>query len=257
MPRRWVVERSFAWFLRSRRLVRDYERRTDTSEAVIRWSMIALMTAVWPHDLIGLPPWRQGESSGLRLHQPAPFHQPLQPCSRTLDPRGGGAVPAQHHRRPPGTQPVGPGLRRCSHHRLVVHRQILEPGRVLPMRHHTWRPDRLPLRRTDGDLGLVLLGQSLQILLEADRPASQDFFGVSQVRPHPLEFGFELLHPHHRGLPPRFQNCPHRRHPPPPTATRSATNRDSRSCCNPTSDRWNPHTRFGKRTASKRRRFTW
>ncbi|MFE7760908.1 IS5 family transposase [Streptomyces sp. NPDC057438] len=43
LPRRWGVERSFAWFLRSRRLVRDYERRTDTSEAVIRWSMIALM----------------------------------------------------------------------------------------------------------------------------------------------------------------------------------------------------------------------
>ncbi|MFF0191315.1 IS5 family transposase [Streptomyces sp. NPDC005244] len=43
LPRRWVVERSFAWFLRSRRLVRDYERRTDTSEAVILWSMIALM----------------------------------------------------------------------------------------------------------------------------------------------------------------------------------------------------------------------
>ena len=44
LPRRWVVERSFAWFLRSRRLVRDYERRPDTSEAVIRWSMIALMS---------------------------------------------------------------------------------------------------------------------------------------------------------------------------------------------------------------------
>ena len=44
LPRRWVVERSFAWFLRSRRLVRDYERRTDTSEAVILWSMIMLMS---------------------------------------------------------------------------------------------------------------------------------------------------------------------------------------------------------------------
>ncbi|MEU9349204.1 IS5 family transposase [Streptomyces sp. NPDC048278] len=43
LPRRWVVERSFARLLRSRRLVRDYERRTDTGEAVIRWSMIALM----------------------------------------------------------------------------------------------------------------------------------------------------------------------------------------------------------------------
>lgn len=44
LPRRWVVERSFAWFLRSRRLVRDYERRTDTSEAVILWSMTMLMS---------------------------------------------------------------------------------------------------------------------------------------------------------------------------------------------------------------------
>ncbi|WTI30745.1 IS5 family transposase [Streptomyces jietaisiensis] len=43
LPRRWVVERSFAWCLRSRRLVRDYERRTDTSEAVILWSMTMLM----------------------------------------------------------------------------------------------------------------------------------------------------------------------------------------------------------------------
>ncbi|MGW3553526.1 IS5 family transposase [Streptomyces griseoincarnatus] len=43
LPRRWVVERSFAWLLCSRRLVRDYERRTDTSEAVILWSMTTLM----------------------------------------------------------------------------------------------------------------------------------------------------------------------------------------------------------------------
>ncbi|MFC8102345.1 hypothetical protein [Streptomyces sp. NPDC057363] len=38
------MERSFAWCLRSRRLVRDYERRTDTSEAVICWSMTMLMS---------------------------------------------------------------------------------------------------------------------------------------------------------------------------------------------------------------------
>ncbi|AKH80835.1 transposase [Streptomyces sp. CNQ-509] len=44
LPRRWVVERSFAWCLRSRRLVRDYERRTDTSEAVVLWSMTMLMS---------------------------------------------------------------------------------------------------------------------------------------------------------------------------------------------------------------------
>ena len=30
LPRRWVVERSFAWMARFRRLVRDYERLSDT-----------------------------------------------------------------------------------------------------------------------------------------------------------------------------------------------------------------------------------
>ncbi|WP_435867587.1 IS5 family transposase [Streptomyces xanthophaeus] len=44
LPRRWVVERSFAWLPRSRRLARDYERRPDSSEAMILWSMTRLMT---------------------------------------------------------------------------------------------------------------------------------------------------------------------------------------------------------------------
>ncbi|WP_406502231.1 transposase [Streptomyces sp. NBC_00500] len=43
LPRRWVVARSFAWLLRSRRLARDYERRPDSSEAMIMWSMTQLM----------------------------------------------------------------------------------------------------------------------------------------------------------------------------------------------------------------------
>jgi transposase len=30
LPRRWVVERSFAWMVRFRRLVRDYERLAET-----------------------------------------------------------------------------------------------------------------------------------------------------------------------------------------------------------------------------------
>jgi transposase len=44
LPRRWVVERTFGWLMRSRRLARDYERRCDASEAVILWSMTMLMT---------------------------------------------------------------------------------------------------------------------------------------------------------------------------------------------------------------------
>ncbi|MGR8006936.1 IS5 family transposase [Streptomyces hypolithicus] len=44
LPRRWVVERTFGWLLRSRRLARDYERRPDSSEAMVLWSMTMLMT---------------------------------------------------------------------------------------------------------------------------------------------------------------------------------------------------------------------
>jgi len=35
LPRRWVVERTFGWMTRWRRLVRDYEKRIDVSAAMI------------------------------------------------------------------------------------------------------------------------------------------------------------------------------------------------------------------------------
>ncbi|MFF2773779.1 transposase [Streptomyces sp. NPDC058052] len=44
LPKRWLVERTFAWLMHARRLARDYETRTDTSEAVIRWSMSLVMS---------------------------------------------------------------------------------------------------------------------------------------------------------------------------------------------------------------------
>lgn len=43
LPKRWVVERSFAWLGRYRRHSKDYERRTDSSESMIRVSAIHLM----------------------------------------------------------------------------------------------------------------------------------------------------------------------------------------------------------------------
>jgi len=45
LPRRWVVERTFAWLGRSRRLARDYERKPEHAEAMIKVAMIRLMAA--------------------------------------------------------------------------------------------------------------------------------------------------------------------------------------------------------------------
>ena len=43
VPRRWVVERTFAWLGRFRRLSKDYEHLTTTSEAVIYLAMTRLL----------------------------------------------------------------------------------------------------------------------------------------------------------------------------------------------------------------------
>ena len=43
VPRRWVVERTFAWLGRFRRLSKDYEYLTATSEAVIHLAVIQLL----------------------------------------------------------------------------------------------------------------------------------------------------------------------------------------------------------------------
>ena len=43
LPKRWIVERTFSWLIRNRRLSKDYERRLQTSETLIELSMIRLI----------------------------------------------------------------------------------------------------------------------------------------------------------------------------------------------------------------------
>ncbi len=43
LPKRWIVERTFSWLNRNRRLSKDYERKSESSEAWLYLSMSILM----------------------------------------------------------------------------------------------------------------------------------------------------------------------------------------------------------------------
>ena len=43
LPKRWIVERTFAWLSRFRRLARDFERYARTVAAFIHLAMIRIM----------------------------------------------------------------------------------------------------------------------------------------------------------------------------------------------------------------------
>ena len=49
LPKRWIVERTFAWISRCRRHSKDYERNPETSEAMILITMINLMSRRLAH----------------------------------------------------------------------------------------------------------------------------------------------------------------------------------------------------------------
>ena len=43
LPKRWMVERTLGWLVKSRRLARDYETSTQSSESMIYLTLIRLM----------------------------------------------------------------------------------------------------------------------------------------------------------------------------------------------------------------------
>lgn len=49
LPKRWVVERTFAWLGRSRRLAKDYEGLCETSQTLVFVAMIHLMSKRLAH----------------------------------------------------------------------------------------------------------------------------------------------------------------------------------------------------------------
>ena len=46
--RRWVVERTFAWIVKNRRFVRDYEQLTSVAETLIIIAAIGTLVRRWP-----------------------------------------------------------------------------------------------------------------------------------------------------------------------------------------------------------------
>jgi len=68
-PRRWVVERTFAWLMRHRRLARDYERLPGHHEAVIWWATIMIMTRRIARRDQPVPRWNHAQTATPR---PAP-----------------------------------------------------------------------------------------------------------------------------------------------------------------------------------------
>lgn len=57
--RRWVVERTFGWLMRYRRLARDYERRPEHHEAMVYWASVMIMTRRLARYETGQPPPRR------------------------------------------------------------------------------------------------------------------------------------------------------------------------------------------------------
>ena len=115
LPHRWVVERTFGWFNRERRLSKDYERLPATTEALVRVSMIRLMTRRLSRhagEPTGPTAPEAAERAPPRSVQPAAVVGKMQPISSETSSEPAGA-PRLTPRHVDGGHPVGGrGLRR-------------------------------------------------------------------------------------------------------------------------------------------------
>jgi putative transposase len=95
LPWRWVVERTFGWFNRERRLSKDYERLPATTEAFVHITMVRLMTRrlaprpTPPLVIVPIGP-APSESKLLPLRQAQPLLPPARPPLPALPPAGFG-----------------------------------------------------------------------------------------------------------------------------------------------------------------------
>jgi transposase len=62
LPHRWIVERTFGWLGRYRRLSKDYEGRCDTSEAMVYAVMVNVMVRRLARQQAGQPVARAATS---------------------------------------------------------------------------------------------------------------------------------------------------------------------------------------------------
>ena len=56
LPRRWVIERSFSWLVKQRRLTRDHEKNPRHHEAFVYLAFIGVMTQRLTADANPAPP---------------------------------------------------------------------------------------------------------------------------------------------------------------------------------------------------------
>jgi putative transposase len=94
LPRRWVVERTFGWMNRERRLSKDYERLPSTTEAFIHITMVRLMARrltrrpAPPLVIVPIKPAAQKPTLLLPPTQALPVLPPASPPLPVLPPAG-------------------------------------------------------------------------------------------------------------------------------------------------------------------------